>query len=397
VKLLHEISPPLHHDLLADIDDVVIDIKKSHVGEPPLADFDDHLKSGIRSLFGYIEATTWCLTTAVLQHFGSDPSALVNSDRAVLEERDYDASTDTISSQARRYSLFRRFEVGSRTFLQACGAQPAPPWDAESIGHFQTLTKARNALTHPARIEDLIVTPAFVPFRHMAAWFPLQAMHILASSAQVLGLPRPPMPAPVAFPPLAPMPQPKHVFDDDFYKRVFSEPALAIRYIAFFSQKIDDELRRAFDLCSTALSPPYTADKIGRSVRRMVRAVTTNVEGTIGFTSFFMRAVRFSGAKITLPQPAKGESVPDRMIRVLTAFSRAFGNDVTPDRSSAWDSLVRTFEIRDRLTHPRVLRDIDLTIGELEPPMKALDWLWEPAHEAVLLSPDKIAMVVGAR
>jgi hypothetical protein len=193
------------------------------------------------------------------------------------------------------------------------------------------------------------------------------------------------------------MAQLKDVFDDDFYKRVFSEPAVAIRYIAFMSKKIDDELRRAFDSCSEAMSPPYTTEKIGRSVRRMVRAVTTNVEGTIGFTSFFMRAVRFSGGKIAIPQPAQGELVPDRIIRVLTAFSKALGNDVTPTKSSAWDSLVRTFEIRDRVTHPRSLRDIDLTTAELDTLMKALDWLWGPAYEAILLNPEKIAKTVGAR
>jgi hypothetical protein len=397
VKLLQEISPPLHRDLLADIDDVVTDIKKSHVGEPPLADFDDHLKAGIRSLFGHIEATTWCFTAAVLQHFASDPS-LANSDRAVLEERDYDAPTDTISSRSRRYSLSRRFEVSSRVFLQACGGQPPPLWDAETSAQFQALTRARNGLTHPARIEDLIVTSAFGPFRHIAAWFPLQVIHILAPAADVLGLARPTIPTPVVFPPLnTPMPQPQDVFDEEFYKRVFSEPAVAIRYIAFFSEKIDDELRRALDSCRAAMSPPYSPATIGRSVRRMIRAVTTNVEGTIGFTSFFMRAVRFSGGKVSIPQPPKGESVPDRIIRVLTAFSKAFGNDVTPTRSTAWDSLVSTFEIRDRLTHPRALRDIDLTIAELDPPMKALDWLWGPAHEAVLLDPDKIARTFGAR
>lgn len=397
VKLLNEISPPLHRDLLADIDEIIADIKKSHVGEPPLADFDDHLKSGIRSLFGHIEATTWCLTTAVLQHFGSGPS-LASSDRAVLEERDYDAPIGTISPRPRRYSLSRRFEVSSRTFLQACGGQPPPPWDAETSAHFRALTRARNGLTHPARIEDLIVTPAFVPFRHIAAWFPLQAIHILASAAEMLGLSRPIVPAPVVFPPLmTTMSQPKDVFDDNFYKRVFSEPAVAIRYIAFFSEKIYDELRRAFDSCSAAMSPPYNAVRIGRSVRRMVRAVTTNVEGSIGFTSFFMRAIRFSGGKVAIPQPAKGESVADRMIRVLTAFSKAFGNDVTPTRSSAWDALVRTFEIRDRLTHPRSLRDIDLTIAELDVTMKALDWVWGPAYDAVLLNPEKVARAFGAQ
>ena len=128
----------------------------------------------------------------------------------------------------------------------------------------------------------------------------------------------------------------------------------------------------------------------------MIRAITTNVEGTIGFTSFFMRAVRFSGAKVVIPQPPKGESVPDRMIRVLTAFSSAFGNDVTPGRTKAWDSLVLTFDIRDRLTHPRTPRDVTLTLNDLDAPMKALDWLWGPAHEAVLLKPDKIARTVGA-
>jgi hypothetical protein len=127
----------------------------------------------------------------------------------------------------------------------------------------------------------------------------------------------------------------------------------------------------------------------------MVRAITTNVEGTIGFTSFFLRAVRFSGAKFTIPQAPKGESVPDRMVRVLTAFSRAFGNDVTPSRTGAWNSLVLTFEIRDRLTHPRALRDVTLTLNDLDALMKALDWLWGPAHDAVLLNLDKIDKTVG--
>src|ERR1044072_7196831 len=302
VSLIREMTPSLDFDLSHDVDDILADLRVSLAGDPPLDDFNDHLKSGVRSLFGEIEAVTHSLTKAVLIYFDAQATTIANIDWAVLQERDYDAASDTISERTRRYSLARRFETSSRLFLQACGAPPAPRWSDDATRHFEILARARNRLTHPKRLEDLIVTPCFESFREVAVWFPVQAMTVLAAAAVELGLPRPEIPPPVTFPPLtAPMPRPESIFDHDFYRRLFSDPVIAIRYIGFFSGRLDDELRRAFDLCNAALSPPYEPLRVGRGIRRMVRAITTNVEGTIGFTSFFMRAVRFIDSEISIP------------------------------------------------------------------------------------------------
>src|SRR3954454_8385237 len=395
VRLLNEILPAFEYDLARDVEELTNDLHQSLAGSPPLHDFDDHLKSAIRSLFGQMEAFTFSLATAVLE-VGSP--GISNEDLAVLKERDYDPTTDLISTDVRRYPLALRLRTACRWFLTVYGVPEAQDWPEETERHFKDLTRARNRLTHPTHIEDLIITGAFGSFRYMAFWFPAYARHILDVASQAGGLPRTigqPVPAiPDSF---GPIPQVNQVFDDGFYSQVFSNPSIAIRYIGFFSRQLDDELTRAFAYSRTALAPPYNPEVIGRFVRRMIRAITTNLEGLVGFASFFMRAVRRSRGRVRFPQNVKGESPPERAIKVLAAFSAAFGNDVVPEQNSSWTALRQVFDLRDRLTHPRKAVDVLVGVDELSTAMTALDWLLNQAFPAVLLDVDKMDGCLGSR
>lgn len=396
VRLLNEISPALRYDRARDVEDLNSDLRQSLAGNPPLHDFDNHLKSAIRSLFGEMEAFTFSVATAVLE---VQPIGISNEELAVLKECDYDSATDLISTEVRRYPLALRLKTACHWFLRVCGVPEPQDWPAETGRHFKDLTRVRNRLTHPSRIEDLIVTGAFGSFRYMAVWFPAYAGNTLAAASQAIGLHE------VTTGQLAPtipgslgvIPQVDQVFDDEFYRQVFSNPSIAIRYINFFSRRLDDDLKMAFFYSRTALTPPYSQDAIGRAVRHMIRAITTNLEGLVGFTSFFMRAVRRSRAKIRFPQGIKGESPADRAIRVLTAFSTAFGNDVSPERDSSWTALCQVFDLRDRLTHPRKAADVLLGVDELSTAMTALGWSVSQAFPAVLLDAAKVEDCLGSR
>lgn len=396
VRLLNEISPALQYDLARDMDELNHDLRQSIAGNPPLQDFDDHLKSAIRSLFGQMEAFTFSLVTAVLE---VGPQDISNEDLAVLKERDYSPTTDLISTDMRRYPLALRLKTACRWFLTVCGVTETQNWPAETERHFKDLTRVRNRLTHPTRIEDLIVTGAFGSFRHIAFWFPAYARHVLTTASQEAGLPSTVgQPVPAIPDSLGAIPQVNQVFDEGFYSQVFSNPSIAIRYIGFFSRQLDDELTRAFAYSRTALAPPYNPEVIGRSVRRMIRAITTNLEGLTGFTSFFMRAVRRrSRGRVRFPQIVKGEPPPERAIKVLAAFSAAFGNDVVPEKNSSWGALCQVFDLRDRLTHPRKAADVLLGVDELSTAMTALGWLVNQASSAVLLDVDKMDDCLGSR
>ncbi|HEX3527155.1 MAG TPA: hypothetical protein VH988_08820 [Thermoanaerobaculia bacterium] len=193
------------------------------------------------------------------------------------------------------------------------------------------------------------------------------------------------------------LPRPETFFDDDFYHQVFSDPSAAIRYINLFSTQLDEEIKRAFSLCSAALELPYRPEAIGRAVREVARAITTNVEGTIGFTSFFMRAVRRSKAKISIPQRNRGESVPERLINVLTAFSEAFGGSHQIGHDDRLAMFASAFDIRDRLTHPRGAADLDLGLNDLDTFFQALGWFHEQAMPAIVLNEQKIGECFGSR
>jgi len=392
VALLNETTAAFHYDLRSDIDELAEDLKKAARGQPPLDDFNDHLKSGIRSLCGQMEAVAYCLTKAVLSDAPKATLTIRNEDLAVLEERDYDPDTDTCSPRCRRYPLSRRFEVACRHFLSLCGANVRDPIDPATAQHLQLLTRARNNFTHPTRLEHMIVTPAFEHFRQIAYWFPAQSIHVLSAAAETLGLPAPHRPPPMPPTPLLTFSvTPEDVFDRDFYHRVFSDPSIAIKYIRFFSQQLHDELTRAFDRCRDALFPPYQLLPIGRAVRRMIRAMTTNAEGTMGFAAFFMRALRRFKGGVSVPQHAKGASVPERLLDTLSAFSNAFGSGAPLTKDASWAALCATFKIRDRLTHPKSPRHVALTVDDLDEPMKALGWLLEQAYPAAFLDHNKLA------
>jgi hypothetical protein len=200
-------------------------------------------------------------------------------------------------------------------------------------------------------------------------------------------------------PPLLPasLPRPEDIFNDDFYHQVFSNPTAAIRYINLFSTLLHDELKRAQSTCSSALVPPYRPLAVSRSIRDFVRAFTANVEGTIGFASFFMRAVRRRTAKVSLPPKVQGEPVSERLVRVLTAFSRAFGEDHQPTLDADWPAFKSMFEIRDRLTHPRSAADLELDLPHLEIVLQALGWYVSCDLTSLSLNEQKIADCIGSR
>jgi hypothetical protein len=395
VGLLNDVLPALQYDLALDMEELANDLRQSLAGNPHLHDFDDHLKSAIRSLFGGMEAFTFSLTKAVL---GAGPPGISSEELAVLKECDYDSATNLISTEMRRYPLALRLRTACHWFLIVCGVSEFHGWPAETDHHFKDLTRMRNRLTHPSRIEDLMVTGTYVNFRFMAVWFPAYAGNVLAVAAQAMGLPGttgqliPTIPES-----LGAIPQVDQVFDANFYGQVFSNPSIAIRYINLFRSQLGDSLSRAFSYSHAALTPPCNLNVIGKSVRRMIREITSNLEGLIGLTSFFMRAVRRHRGKVRFPQGVKGESPPERAIRVLAAFSTAFGNDVSPERDSSWTALCQVFDLRDRLTHPQRAADVLMGLKELSTAMTALGWLPSQAYPAVLLDTTKMEDCLGSR
>jgi hypothetical protein len=399
LRLLGETTSILRQDLTRDVKDLESDILAASAGKPPVEQFNLHLKSSIRSLFGLAEAFSNSLTAAVVEQLSLETLDVSNADRAVLFELQYDAAGDVCLSEARRYPLLDRLEVASRLFLAVCGATALPAWEEEVKAHFKELTRARNRFTHPRRIEDLYPSPVFESLRQISVWLPAQVVRILAHAAVCLGVPHRPLPPETRIPTLiiGQAVRPEDIFDDDFYKHIFSNPGSAIQYIGLFSKHIDDELQYSLALCSAALRGRVTRDKVGRAVRSAVRTLSTNAEGTIGFTSFFMKAVRRSGGKVAVPQPQKGEGVPARLIRTLEGFSSAFGNDIVPARNGGWPFFCDMFSLRDRLTHPRRANDVDLRVRHLEVVIAALDWYLKEVQPAIFLNQEKIADSFGAQ
>ena len=350
----------------------------------------------MRSLWGYMEAVTYSFAYASQQQSSQIGFEISNRDRAVIEERDYDSATNECLPKGRRYPLAIRWETASRLFLAASGAQPPSPWTSAVTEHFRVLSRARNKLTHPSLYDDLLVIPPFESFRQVAIWFLSESSQHIWSCARAAGLSTP-TPSPLlSVPPLdVATPNPADIFNKAFYELVFSDPSVAIKYIGMFSKEIDGELGRALHQGRSAYRPDQTSLEVGRAVRRFVRSVTVSAEATLGLTSFFLRAVRRSSAKVSVPQPAKGESVPKRLIRTLAAFSHAFGAGQEPERGGGWYALCATFELRDRLTHPKNALDVNLNLEHLEAPMDAVRWLLGPANVATSLDLDKIADCVG--
>lgn len=316
----------------------------------------------------------------------------------MLLERDFEESTTEILPVAHRYPLAKRLRVATKCFLQASGAGETAPWGVAVDEAFAALTKARNAFTHPRRLEDLGVLHALGSFHRVAAWFNGYAGRVMLEAAQALGLRVPAYrQSDIPNSPQFSVVHPREIFDEEFYATVFSEPNAAIRYIGAFSKKLHDELGRAMKLASEGLQDRGNVDLLSRAVRRTVLTISSNVEGTIAFSEFFMRAVRSASGRIACPTHERGEGPPQRIIRVLTAFSVAFGEAKEPKPDAEWVALTKVFGARDRLIHPRRPEDLLAGTDLLGTALSGLSWLLTEASPALTMDPQKVAWVLGSR
>jgi hypothetical protein len=164
------------------------------------------------------------------------------------------------------------------------------------------------------------------------------------------------------------------------------------------SRALHRDLSTVMTFNSEALAPPLDDSLVGRAIRRSIRTIAQTAEGELGFALFFMRAVRRREGKILVPEQVKGESVPSRLARVLTAFSAAFGRDLKPTtRGKTWDALNTVFLLRDRLIHPRRPNDVDLKVEHLSTAMDGLTWLSENSLPILYLDQAKTMDLIGVR
>ena len=276
LRLLGETTGILIPDLRADLRDLDRDLQEAGKGNTQGDNFESHLKSAIRSLFGLAEAINNAVAPAIIDSSHSGGMSLSKSDRAVLLECDHDPASDRcIEKVPRRHPLAQRLQITFRLFTVACGTRPLPDWDPIILSHFKKLTWFRNRLTHPKRLEQLIALPAFESFRHVAIWFTAETIRLLAKAGQGLGIPTPVTPVEnVVIDPFPyAIPRPEEIFNDEFYNQVFSTPSAAIGYIRLFSDRLHQEVTFAFSSSHHALSQPDQPQLIGRSARQMIRAV----------------------------------------------------------------------------------------------------------------------------
>lgn len=134
--------------------------------------------------------------------------------------------------------------------------------------------------------------------------------------------------------------------------------------------------------------------------RHFVRAFFANVEalnwtlrqialsraraGMVRFSAGEMAALRGVNYRLTLkgPRPEKmRESFEESQLFAWRAFAKAFALPLPIERGKRhWQEFMWAVRIRDRLTHPKRLSDMMLTLDDSLRLAKVADWWWGVAH-----------------
>ncbi len=395
-KTLGQIGAQLVSDLSLDLQNIGKGLITLAEGKAPAKSFESDVKGGIRSLFGLLEAVCHSMTATLLD--STSTTSLFPRERAILSELEYDEDRDECLTTPRRHSLATRYDNAARIFLREVGGGTYEGWPANVAESFRKLTQVRNRITHPTRLEHLYANHATGDLWALATWLSEETSDLLARARQGLGLRtdnRSNQRASFAAP--ARRNSPDETFDQSFYNLVYSDPSVAIRYIRAFNDLLHQELCIALDRISTTLSLGKESRLLNRAKRQYLRTIAGIAEGVNGFATFFMRAVRTTGGAVKIPQPIRGETVPVRLIHTLSAFSQNFGDGRLPEMDVGWTSLVRTFELRDRLVHPTTPADVTLDSSSVETSLAALTWLSDVGLKLLDLNEEKIESSYGAR
>ncbi len=72
----------------------------------------------------------------------------------------------------------------------------------------------------------------------------------------------------------------------------------------------------------------------------------------------------------------------DRVVFALKVLGKSTANEINPKAIEGWDEFVKAIKVRNRVTHPKSFKDLEILDQEYESIIKAFQWMIRCNHRA---------------
>lgn len=358
------------------------------------------VKTVIRSVLGLMDGLSFAMRRAVLENAQQAGLHLTIKERARLQERRYDASTDSILNIPQNLSPAESFKLAFKLFPKLFGASFALNTSGEDWLAIRRIIDVRNRFTHPKVLEHLAVFPVLPALSPGSAWLYTQTAELLAEISRRIG--GTPQTIPSSISPRyreseAPW---KTIFSAEDYERIEAYGGRTLEYFKTMFFMLLDETELAVDLCrgSFVSLATLSGPRSQFAWRTLARTLFSSVEGQTSAIRFFIQAavkrkkIHLSEEDITALD--QGE-VEDQFVKWVNLWSREFSNGtaIIPT-GEPWKHFRGARFFRDRITHPRELGSIKVDPELTTMLLEAFKFFLE-ASDALNLEPEKWVVKAG--
>jgi hypothetical protein len=333
-----------------------------------------------------VDGLGYALRRAVLRNADSCGLNLTTKKRAELSEKAYDPSSGTIGDKQKNLSTLDSIKLGVSYFSQLFGKEFKLDTGGEEWRGFDRIVRVRHKFTHPASVEDLHVInaiPALVP---TLIWFNGQMQALLAECADAIGQTGATKDVPFhakgykesEHPPL-------EVFKQKDYDLIASDYGRSIEYLGAMLTLAASDVSYGLGLVLRR-EHPVLSYGWEFSFRNAVRTLFSAVEATTSASTRFVDAAISRGdISSQLPEESGKREVEDKFAASVNLFSRTFGyGNCVPVTGALWSAFRGTRFLRDKLTHPKEVRDLRIDVKTSESIMLALKYFLA-AQESLML------------
>jgi len=188
-------------------------------------------------------------------------------------------------------------------------------------------------------------------------------------------------------------------FSDEDHRIIRESGSKTLEYINRMFIMMDVYLGRSLDLCAGLDSlKTFKGQRSQFALRAYLRALFSTIEGYTSVARFQLDATVARGMSVlTEGEEAslvKGE-VEDCFASAMTLWSREFGDgSVAPRSGTAWTAIRVSRAIRNRVTHPKSVEDMEITLKNTNPILHAFDYFTSDM-DCLYLDPEKWAIKGG--
>jgi hypothetical protein len=358
-------------------------VERFNRGEVSIEEAGSWCKAAVRSFVAEVDSLGHAMRRAVLRSADEQLLSLSTRERARLSEKKYDATTDSIGEKEAPLFLEEGIKEAFKYFPGLFGSDYKLATGGEEWRGFKRVVDVRNQLTHPEIPEHLSAVNAYPALLPSVIWFYGQLAGLFADIVSRTGGSLPPsLPMVHNVPPFRDKTAPRHQFFSEEDEQLIKKSGYkTLEYVQLLFRLLAQDTIRALDLCRESFgSVKELKSSRGQFAFRLcLRTLFSEVQGYISAALFQLNAGEVRGTIHLTPgdqASLKEGALENRLVTAVTLWEREFGNDrLMPRSGPLWTALCAARVLRDKITHPKKVEDLAISLDDSETILSALEYL----------------------